>query len=45
MPARPRRYGRPVKIARAAAFLASDDAREITGRVIRVDGGKHCFAG
>lgn len=26
-------------VAKAAAFLASDDARYITGQVLRVDGG------
>ncbi|MDR1509310.1 MAG: 3-oxoacyl-[acyl-carrier-protein] reductase [Synergistaceae bacterium] len=33
------RYGEPKDVARAAAFLASDDAAYITGQVITVDGG------
>ena len=38
-------YGRPMDIASAVAFLASPDAGYITGQLIRVDGGRQCFAG
>ena len=33
------RWGRPEDVAKAAAFLASEDAAYITGQVIHVDGG------
>lgn len=33
------RWGEPVEIAHAVAFLASDDAKYITGQVLSVDGG------
>jgi 3-oxoacyl-[acyl-carrier protein] reductase len=33
------RLGEPADIADVVAFLASDDARWITGQSIRVDGG------
>lgn len=34
-----RRFGRPEEIARAALFLASDDASFVTGGELAVDGG------
>ena len=33
--------GEPVEVAKAAAFLASDDARYITGQAINVCGGRN----
>ena len=33
------RFGKPEQVAKAAAFLASDDAAYITGQVLAVDGG------
>ena len=34
------RLGRPEEIARAAVFLASDDASFVNGQIVSVDGGR-----
>jgi 3-oxoacyl-[acyl-carrier protein] reductase len=37
------RYGRPIEVARAIEFLASEGGSYITGQVIRIDGGSQCW--
>jgi NAD(P)-dependent dehydrogenase (short-subunit alcohol dehydrogenase family) len=35
-------HGDPFDVATAAVFLASDEARHITGVILNVDGGLEC---
>jgi 3-oxoacyl-[acyl-carrier protein] reductase len=36
-----KRLGQPEDIAPCVAFLASDDARHITGQIIKIDAGQY----